>query len=377
MDRSFRAGFIMLNIIGLTNMTTACKFTWKNVRFFYCACLMIIHLLIIIGESLVVMNLLSDSEKKSLNRQLIRSVNYILKSSAHIIYFYILAKNQTRLTQVIRNWRNLESIQNRIYGVDYGVKKRLIILIVVVVSLRILALLLGNGMRAIFGTNLTFDEYLTQYAKNSRKGIHQIFGDFKPAAFVILIVGNVSTMEFEFIGVLLTIVCQTISTRWRILSDTLKIRVKQNLHDVNWVTTRQNYIELVRCTDEFDKYLSSLIFVYVIFGMYSLLYRLHNGLTGLPHQTIYRCYYFLHYCCLMFAVILSAAKIPETAEEISDVMDMIKKTGGNENITRFELRCRQPLHGMTGHRFFYLNRSFVLFVVGAIFTYEIVLLQLT
>ncbi|CAM1294940.1 Uncharacterised protein g1135 [Pycnogonum litorale] len=378
LDKVLRIILICFNVIGLTPV----KFedtlvrNCKSFRFLYCICVLIFHLLTIVTECYMLGIALSDSGPRA-TKKVLKSVGYLLKSFLHVLMFVFFLRYFGKFRDMVEKWRKMERRHQIKYGVDDKWRKRFIIVVITVVTLRLIAWPLSPVMKYIFRRPITFEQYLHKFLRLGRRGFLLAFGDSLLVASYALIMANVSTLDWELLSLCTIVVFELVQARWKLFHQKLSTMAKTSPGDIEWEATRRDYVELGQITESIEQVFSPFVFIYCIYGIYWLLYRIHLGLIGLPYQTFYRTFYFSHTAVLFFWVVMSATYIKETAEEISKVMDTIETKDYNVMAERFESRCRVPIEGITGCKFLYLNRSFINMIIGILFTYEVVLLQIS
>ncbi|CAH2068992.1 unnamed protein product, partial [Iphiclides podalirius] len=159
--------------------------------------------------------------------------------------------------------------------------------------------------------------------------------------------------------------------------------VNTNLPSSYWKRLREDYNNVAGVVRSFDEVFNCLIFssfannlFFVCFHIYYLLSReTCNHVVGYEN-TVYYVSSLLFTLMRLLLVALSAAEVNTVSLAAAPYLYNVPSTVFCSEVERFIHQMQGDVVALSGLKFFYVTREFVLSIIGTIITYELVLLQL-
>ncbi|CAK1600225.1 unnamed protein product [Parnassius mnemosyne] len=152
--------------------------------------------------------------------------------------------------------------------------------------------------------------------------------------------------------------------------------INNQYKSMSWEKLRILYSQLVALVKEIDSRFCYLILLSFFTNLFFICLQLFNTLNSI-HSTVYLLYYLYFFVFLITratVTCLLAANVNKAAQEPMFVVGYVPASEYTLEVQRFNRQIRYTTTALSGV-YFYVTRSTLLYVVGTIITYELVLLQ--
>ncbi|CAK1600216.1 unnamed protein product [Parnassius mnemosyne] len=152
--------------------------------------------------------------------------------------------------------------------------------------------------------------------------------------------------------------------------------INNQYKSMSWEKLRILYSQLVALVKEIDSRFCYLILLSFFTNLFFICLQLFNTLNSI-HSTVYLLYYLYSFVFLITratVTCLLAANVNKAAQEPMFVVGYVPASDYTLEVQRFNRQIRYTTTALSGV-YFYVTRSTLLYVVGTIITYELVLLQ--
>ncbi|CAL8093421.1 unnamed protein product [Orchesella dallaii] len=240
--------------------------------------------------------------------------------------------------------------------------------------------------------NKTFGEaYYTGFHKSWANCI-----SYHPVVATIAFIQHKCTMlAWNYIDILIAVLGRALYYKFKIISELAKeslVSRKKSLFSESggknepldkqgWLQMTKDHHSVCELLNAFENFLSPLLFISYMVNIYYVCMQLVEGLTVETKKhslflTIYAPWSFMHLIMRLYILSLSCAKINHYAHEIRDVIQLCPESYYTTNVSRLDKRVTGGRDiGLSGLGCFTVTKPFILTVIGVVFTFEIVLLQ--
>ncbi|XP_044019411.1 gustatory receptor for sugar taste 64f-like, partial [Aphidius gifuensis] len=153
---------------------------------------------------------------------------------------------------------------------------------------------------------------------------------------------------------------------------------KQGCDAINWHQCRKKYALLSNLVKETDNFISPLILLSYSTNLYFICIQLFNGIFVSANGKLSYVYFFMSFILILgriFAITLSAARIHNQSTSILPKIYCCPSSSFSRETERLQYQLTNDDVTLTGMKFFSITRTFMLALVSAIVTYELIILQ--
>ncbi|XP_044001646.1 gustatory receptor 5a for trehalose-like [Aphidius gifuensis] len=196
--------------------------------------------------------------------------------------------------------------------------------------------------------------------------------------YFLLISGIYPAYIWNFTDIFIILVSLGLAERYKHLNKFAIASSTFNNHENYWNQLRINYSILSNLVKETDNVLSPLIFLSIGHNFFFICLQLFIGVSDSNESDIvkiYRPFSFVFIVMRTIGVLFSAAKINDHSKNILPIIYQCPRSKYNNETYRLQCQLTSDEIALTGMSFFSITKGFILTVAGAIFTYEIILLQ--
>ncbi|CAH0389772.1 unnamed protein product [Bemisia tabaci] len=237
-----------------------------------------------------------------------------------------------------------------------------------------------NDAPHLIDQSLTFKGYLERFALKTHWYLFTSFRDYHPIkGFIVMWLSLSATFLWNFTDLFIMLVSTALAAQFKQLTVALRgIRGKM-LSMVEWREYRETYTSLTHLVKTVDENINTIITLSVAGNVYFICAQLITEIDSITHSYFRTLFYLYSFLFLVFrttAVVMLAAEIHDESSKIVPELFFCPYQSYCLETQRFLQEATSDYVSLTGLNMFSVTRNFLLGIVGAILTYEIVLIQL-
>ncbi|VVC34142.1 Gustatory receptor [Cinara cedri] len=304
--------------------------------------------------------------------------NILFFGSTLVIYiiFVHLAKQWPK---VMGQWELMEREMMRQFRnpIDMAYKFKKITSIVMVLSIvEYITTLLTGIVKAVPCSTGGLD-IIRAYFSTTFRQVFTVIDYSLILAIPLEFLNLIMVSAWNFMDLFIILLACALSDRFKQLNQRLANVKGKVLPNTYWRKSRETYNLLASLTEDFDEFLSPVVFLSFSHNLYFICFQLLNSLK-LKHgslETVCFVFLFTYLVGRTCAVTLYAASINDESKKSKIVLFSVPTESYCTEVARFLTQVTSGELALTGYNFFSVTRTFMLTVAGTIVTYEIVLLQ--
>ncbi|KAJ8676536.1 hypothetical protein QAD02_012323 [Eretmocerus hayati] len=370
------------------------KFTWWSFKVLYCCLSISGSLALILFDILFLFNTTAVYNEKKRARKIIiggPTVRLVFSLTA-TLGTVLLLKLAQQWPKLMASWEKVEKELNS-KVTDHQTKPTNLATRFKLLTLGAMFLALSEhilcalsvyveshpGMRSKDANNDT----LTLYFKGQ---FPQIFAQVEFAywkGFLAQLVIFFCTFSWNFVDLFIVISGIALSNLFSKLNNRIKSVEEEfcfttkTMPDWWWAEARIDYNRVATIIREFDSQLSPIILLSFTTNLFFICIQFLCSfrLTTMEIETMYFIFSVSFIFVRLAMVSLCASSIHEESLTPLSILYSVDSSAYTKEVQRFLFQVTTDRIGLTGMKFFYITRSFILKVVGTVITYELVLIQ--
>ncbi|XP_049822393.1 gustatory receptor for sugar taste 64f-like [Aethina tumida] len=359
--------FGLMPLEGITNKNVReLKFTWKSWKFLYC--------LYNISGAFVTMIFCC-----------IKFTMYglTIDELAPFMFYVWNFFAGVQMIQICRNWTHLlkewsiVEMSMRNYSFIFNLKRKF-------VSISLLVMTIALTEHILFITNAVIDA--THCSNFNEMGFEIYFRMAFPHYFKVVpfsvamaifseIANILCTFTWNYTDIFIILICTSLTARFTQINRRLKYN--KAMHEQFFKEVRIDYNRLTHLTYVVDKLISPLVMVSYIDNIIFLCIQLYQSLkerSG-PVETLYFFYSFGFLVLRTITVSMYGAWLYDATKKPLRYLCSVPSEYYCNEVDRFVQQVASTRVGISGSRFFILNRTFLLRMAGTIITIELMIFQ--
>ncbi|XP_034176740.1 gustatory receptor for sugar taste 64f [Osmia lignaria lignaria] len=227
-------------------------------------------------------------------------------------------------------------------------------------------------------SNSTFRNFLELYSLRSHSFIFDTLEYNFTLGLFIFVVSKTATFVWNFTDLFIILVATGLAERYKSLNKRLAITVTKCRTRFDWHELREDYAALSSVVKKVDQHVSPIILLSFANNLYFICLQLLYGISANDDNILGTIYFFGSFAFLIgraCAVTLLTARIHDQSRKALPFLYSCSASTYNIETQRLQYQLATDDVTLTGLRFFSITRNFMLAIVGAITTYEVVLLQ--
>ncbi|XP_035707271.1 gustatory receptor for sugar taste 64e-like [Folsomia candida] len=215
-------------------------------------------------------------------------------------------------------------------------------------------------------------------------------------ALILMFVNTLAAYSWTFGDLFIVLCSRALYYKFKILVDQTNLKLLGRVEDdgqdgvcfrstrrnksvLQWSQVRKDHLTLCKLLDEFESFLSPLIFLSYSTNIFFICLEIHQGLTPQNNSSLFSsAYSFISFVYLLLRVLVVSIMAAKVNEYVHQITICTQKCATNEycsELERLEMMLAASPIGLQGLGCFVVTRAFLLMVVSVVFTVEIVLLQ--
>ncbi|KAF7990016.1 hypothetical protein HCN44_008690 [Aphidius gifuensis] len=193
-----------------------------------------------------------------------------------------------------------------------------------------------------------------------------------------LFIITISCYIWNFTDLFIILVSTGLAERYKYLNNVTMTSIMWDDHVAYWQELRKNYSSLSKIVKQTDKILSPLIFISCFHNFSFICLRLLIGISpngDFSFTSIYPFLSFVFVVVRMLTVMFSIARINDNSKNSLAVIFTCEQSKYTIETERLQYQLANDKIALSAMNFFFITRNFIVTVAGAVFTYEIMLLQ--
>nr|WCC57714.1 gustatory receptor 6 [Papilio dardanus] len=243
---------------------------------------------------------------------------------------------------------------------------------------------------AVIGLDCPPSHLLKRYILVSHGFLLQPYDYSVPVAILLIVISTVATILWNFQDLLLVLISLGLASRYRRINSYVanycaknkKETVSKNSSTVEiftWRKIREAYVKQATLVRKVNDTVGALILLSNSCNFYFTCLQLFLGITqGMTDTGLTQMYYlssFIWLCLRTTLVVLSAADVNVSSKGALPHIFEYPTEDYNLEIERLQYQLSKDYVALSGMGFFFLTKSLLLQMVGAVVTYELVLIQ--
>ncbi|XP_017879827.1 gustatory receptor 5a for trehalose-like isoform X2 [Ceratina calcarata] len=229
------------------------------------------------------------------------------------------------------------------------------------------------------GSNSTFRNFMKIYTLRSHSFLFDTLNYNFAFGIYIFVISKIATFTWNFTDLFIMLVATGLAEKYKSLNKRLAVIVTrhQSLLLDQWAELREKYATLSCFVKNVDDHISHIVLLSFANNLYFICVQLLNGLSSWENS-LSAVYFFGSFGFLIgrtCAVTLLTARIYDQSKEALPHLYRCSPSNYCIEVQRLQHQLATDEVTLTGLRFFSITRNFMLAVVGAIITYEVLLLQ--
>uniref|UniRef100_A0A336LF89 Gustatory receptor n=1 Tax=Culicoides sonorensis TaxID=179676 RepID=A0A336LF89_CULSO len=291
------------------------------------------------------------------------------------IEFFIIAQNWPRL---MRHWERVEYliIKNRGKTFDKKLTHRLWIT-AIVITICCWMEHIGSFLSTIaYVVKCKPESPYKDFFYGHLEHIFHVIPFNTPLVIIGKYFNIISTFAWNFMDLFVILNSIGMAHTFKIFADFVIHESEKNTNDQFWSKQRQIYQKLVDLVNELDDETCRINLVSYSNNVYFIVVQLLNSIRPLPPLLAFYFWFSLIYLIMRtIAISIFGAEIQIQAKRPLYALRKVKSENWSEELRRFNNELINVTVGITGKKFFFINRSLLLTVAGTIITYELVLVS--
>ncbi|KAG8034622.1 hypothetical protein G9C98_007698 [Cotesia typhae] len=227
-------------------------------------------------------------------------------------------------------------------------------------------------------SNNTWKDSLRIYSQKSHAFILSSLNYNVALGIFLFTISKIATFTWNFTDVFVMLVSTGLAERYKSLNKYLLKTSSIKNSTIDWGEFRENYATLSSLVKRTDSGMSPVILLSFVNNLYFICLQLLNGLSTEDMSMLNTVYFFFSFAFLLsrtIAVTLFTARINDQSKVALPILYNSTAANYTVEMQRLQFQLTTDEVALTGLKFFYITRNFMLAVAGAIVTYEVVLLQ--
>ncbi|XP_048514878.1 gustatory receptor for sugar taste 64e-like isoform X2 [Athalia rosae] len=227
-------------------------------------------------------------------------------------------------------------------------------------------------------TNASFESYLDEYTHKSHAFILSTWDYNIVLGIFLFTISKIATFTWNFTDLFLMLVATGLAERFKTLNKRMTSRNAAMPTIGEWKILRESYAALSALVKRVDNDVSPIVLLSFVNNLYFICLQLLNGLSPEGEAVLSTVYFFGSFIFLVartIGVTLLASRINDQSRIALPILYTCPAKTYCIETQRLEHQLATDDVALSGLRFFFITRSFLLAVAGAIVTYEVILLQ--
>ncbi|KAJ8918465.1 hypothetical protein NQ315_008162 [Exocentrus adspersus] len=297
------------------------------------------------------------------------------ESRKPLIYLYNLQDAGDNI-EVERMILQISTVDIALSGYRFFQLKKVQVLKVIVQYVLLHALLL----KQYFDLEPTVSEAVTKYVMHYHyRAVFEYLIEYSLWKAIICEIVNLHmTFVWNYSDLIIILIGAALTYKMRQFNKRLKSVSKLNVNKLNvWSSIRSDYLKLSQLCQSTNDRLSSLIIISFASNIYFILKELYYVLQPME-SNIEQAYFFVSFALITMRLIclcLIGSGLHVEWENACALLHSVKATAYNIEVDRFIENVTTLELALTGSNFFKITRGLFLKIVGAILTYELIVIQ--
>ncbi|XP_063241521.1 gustatory receptor 5a for trehalose-like [Bacillus rossius redtenbacheri] len=222
------------------------------------------------------------------------------------------------------------------------------------------------------------NDFLRVYSCRSHSFIFTVVRYQTWMGVIVFIISKIATFIWNYTDIFVCLLGSALTETYNKLNQRMLSVNGKSLRQQEWQEMREHYAMLSSLTKTVDENISGIVLLSFTNNLYFICLQLLNGLSPNLTSALDSVYFFGSFVFLLartVAVTLFAARVHDESRVALPVLYNCPSDSYCEEVSRLQVQITADEIALTGMRFFYVTRNFMLAMIGAIVTYEVVLLQ--
>ncbi|XP_050526318.1 gustatory receptor for sugar taste 64f-like isoform X2 [Daktulosphaira vitifoliae] len=243
--------------------------------------------------------------------------------------------------------------------------------------------LLDNDVNTSFvliDQSVTFKGYLERFSLKTHWYLYDDYTSYNTVkGFLVMWLSISATFLWNFTDLFIMLVSSALAAQFKKLTTALHSVRGQILTMSQWREYRETYTSLTHLVKKMDDHINVIVALSIGSNIYFICTQLITEIDSMKHSYFRTLFYMYSFSFLVFrttVVVMQASAINDESKKIIPEIFLCPTYSYSIETQRFLQEVTSDYVALTGLKMFSITRNLLLGVIGAILTYEIVLIQL-